>query len=88
MITGNQIRAARALVDIGQEELAAAAKITRQTLVRMEASGAEPVVGKARTLQAVLTALEVNGAMVVPGGVILCAPLGSPLVNRPVARHR
>jgi DNA-binding XRE family transcriptional regulator len=80
MISGRQIRAARALVGLSQEDLAAAAGLTVQTIGRMEASGAEPVTGLALTLAAVLAALRANGVEVVPGGVMLTA-LGNPLVS-------
>ncbi len=40
MLTGNQIKAARVLAGAAQVEIAATAGVTRQTLVRLEASGA------------------------------------------------
>jgi DNA-binding XRE family transcriptional regulator len=40
MISGNQIKAARALIGIDQESLALAAGICPQTLVHLESSGA------------------------------------------------
>jgi DNA-binding XRE family transcriptional regulator len=71
MITGNQIRAARTLIDCDQQTLATAAGIGITTLVNLEKSGASPVTGLAKTLQSVLTALEARGAVVVPHGVML-----------------
>jgi transcriptional regulator with XRE-family HTH domain len=82
MITGNQIRAARALVGLDQEGLAAAAGVTPQTLGRIEAAGADQVPGRACTLDALVAALGERGVAIVPGGVMLAAkPVGSPLVS-------
>jgi len=71
MISGNQIRAARALIDCDQQTLATAAGIGISTLVSLERSGASPVTGLAKTLQAVLGALQARGVVVVPNGVAL-----------------
>ncbi len=60
MITGSQLRAARALLGISQKVLAARARISLPTVQRMEASGGN-VRGTEHTLTNVVTALEVMG---------------------------
>jgi DNA-binding XRE family transcriptional regulator len=70
MPTGHQIAAARALAGATQDTIAAEAGIPRQTLARMEASGAGPVVRK-NTQAAVLAALGSHGVMLLPNGVVL-----------------
>jgi DNA-binding XRE family transcriptional regulator len=71
MISGNQIKAARALIGIDQESLALAAGICPQTLVHLASSGAAPTLGRKTTLESVLDALKARGAVVVPHGVML-----------------
>jgi transcriptional regulator with XRE-family HTH domain len=71
LITGNQIRAARALINCDQQTLAKAAGIGIATLVGLEKSGALPVTGLARTLQLVVAALEAKGVVLVSRGVAL-----------------
>ena len=67
-VTGYQIRAARALIGANQVTIAAAAGVTRQTIERLERSGAQPVVSRDATVAAVLAALGARGVMVVPQG--------------------
>ena len=57
-ITAPQIRAARALVGWSQEELAAAARISARTLVRLETDAAP---GRALTLARIRAVLETAG---------------------------
>ena len=71
IVSGNQIRAARALAGIDQEGLAITAGVMPQTIGRLEASGRDPVSGRAQTLQAVLSALAAHGLAMVPGGLAL-----------------
>jgi DNA-binding XRE family transcriptional regulator len=73
MISGNQIRAARALIDCDQQSLAKAAGIAIATLVSLEKSGAAPVTGLARTLQFVVAALEAKGVTITGNGVGLAS---------------
>ena len=73
MLTSNQIKAARVLAGAAQAEIAAAAGVTRQTLVRLEASGSRPVVSRDATVAAVLAALGAKGVMLVPQGVVLAS---------------
>ena len=72
-VTGYQIRAARALIGANQVTIAAAAGVTRQTIERLERSGAQPVVSRDATVAAVLATLGARGVMVVPQGVVLAS---------------
>jgi transcriptional regulator with XRE-family HTH domain len=62
MITIRQIRAARALIDWSQIELAKRAGIGIATLRRLESSG-EEVTGSAKTLWRIQEALEAAGVL-------------------------
>jgi DNA-binding transcriptional regulator YiaG len=66
-ITGRQIAAARALLGMGQVELAALAKISAPTLRRMEASPARAE-GMKNNVAAVITALESAGIKFIEDG--------------------
>lgn len=57
-ITGRQIRAARGLLLMSLEDLAAAVEISVQSLSRIETGQAVP---RRRTLDAIRTALELRG---------------------------
>lgn len=59
--TGNQLKAARALVDMDQEALAKAAGVSPNTIRNMEASKAEPIRANNQTVVAVQRALEAVG---------------------------
>ena len=67
-ITGNQIRAARSLVGMGQQELANAAKIGINTVRNMEGVGAERIRVRTDTLDAVVDALKAAGVVFVDDG--------------------
>lgn len=67
-ITGNQIRAARSLVGMGQQELADAAKIGINTVRNMEATGGDRIRVRTDTLDAVLDALKVAGVILIEEG--------------------
>lgn len=60
MIIPIQIRAARALLSIGQQELATLAGVGLGTVKRIEAAG-EELVGTAQTLGRIQRALELEG---------------------------
>lgn len=66
MMTGAQIRAARALLDWNQGELAKAAGLSDQTIKRMEANG--PGRSAAENVAAVQRALEANGVRFIAEG--------------------
>lgn len=67
-ITGNQIRAARSLVGMGQQELADAAKIGINTVRNMEGVGVERIRVRTDTLDAVADALKAAGVVFVDDG--------------------
>ncbi len=73
MVTGNQIKAARALIGADQATIAAAAGLPRQTLVRLERSGSQRVVSRDATVAAVLDALGKRGVAILPRGAVLTA---------------
>lgn len=70
-ITGNQLAAARALIALGQVELAEAANVSAPTLRRMESSKDEPARGMKNNVAAVRAALEAAGVEFIDGGVRL-----------------
>jgi len=61
ILTGNHIKAARALGDLDQGALADLAGVSINTIRNMEASGGEPVGGFESTRAKVQTALEQMG---------------------------
>lgn len=67
-ITGNQIRAARSLVGMGQQELADSAKIGINTVRNMEAAAAERIRVRTDTLDAVVDALKEAGVILIDEG--------------------
>ena len=83
-ITGRQLAAARALLGIGQVDLAKLANLSAPTLRRMEASEG-PVEGMKNNIASVVTALRNAGITFVDGnysgtggpGVRLTRPTGS-----------
>ena len=60
-ISGNQLRAARALVGIGQEDLAASSNVSINTIRKMEARGRDRVRVRVETLERITDALEDAG---------------------------
>ena len=67
-ITGNQIRAARSLVGMGQQELADAAQIGINTVRNMEGTGADRIRVRTDTLDAVVDALKAAGVILIEEG--------------------
>ncbi|NZD53543.1 hypothetical protein [Rhizobium leguminosarum] len=67
-ITGNQIRAARALVGMDQQALADKATIGINTVRNMEGAGAERIRVRTDTLDAVVDALKRAGVVIVDEG--------------------
>ena len=61
LTTGNQLKAARALVEMDQADLAARAGVNVNTIRNMEAASAGPIAGRAASVQAVQRALEAAG---------------------------
>lgn len=69
MLTGEQIRAARALLRLEQADLSSAAGISLETVKRLEGIRG-PVSAHARTLKAIQHALEAAGVVfVAPNGM-------------------
>jgi DNA-binding XRE family transcriptional regulator len=59
--TGNQLKAARALASVDQQQLANSAGVNVNTIRNMEARGAAPVTSSAVTVRKVQVALEALG---------------------------
>lgn len=68
-ITGTQIKAARALLEMDQSELAQLASVNINTIRNMEACGASIVSARVNTLVKVQRALEFSGIIFIdPNG--------------------
>jgi transcriptional regulator with XRE-family HTH domain len=79
MIDADQLKAARALARMTQDDLAAATGLSAQTIKRMESIGTEK--SSAGNVQAVQRALEAAGVVFIPengggAGVRLAKPRG------------
>jgi transcriptional regulator with XRE-family HTH domain len=61
LITGNQLKAARALAGVDQLSVAQAAKVAINTIRNMESRGPNPITSGAVTVRNVQTALEAAG---------------------------
>lgn len=61
LTTGNQLKAARALIGVEQKELAERAGLNVNTIRNMEAAGASPIAGRAANVQQVQRAMEAAG---------------------------
>ena len=61
LVTGNQLKAARALVSVDQQAVADAANVNVNTIRNMEARGAEAITSSAVTVRNVQMALEALG---------------------------
>lgn len=66
LTTGNQLKAARALADTNQDELATAANVNINTIRNMEARGAQVLKSGLDTIQKVQRALEAAGVHFIP----------------------
>jgi predicted transcriptional regulator len=76
MITGRQLRAARALIGIEQVELAKHADISIGTIRRMEAFDDAPIGCTVATLVRITAVLEQRGVIFIDRGVRMTAGLG------------
>lgn len=79
--TGNQIKAARALADLNQEQLAERSGVSVNTIRNMEARGGDQLVSGLGTVMKVQEALEAAGVQFIPengggAGVRLAKPKG------------
>jgi transcriptional regulator with XRE-family HTH domain len=61
LTTGNQLKAARALAGVDQQQVADSAGVNVNTIRNMEARGAEPITSSAVTVHNVQVALEALG---------------------------
>jgi len=61
LTTGNQLKAARALAGVDQQQVADSAGVNVNTIRNMEARGAEPITSSAVTVRKVQLALEALG---------------------------
>ena len=61
LTTGNQLKAARALIGMNQGDLAKRAQLNINTIQNMEGAGAGPIAGRAANVQAVQVILEEAG---------------------------
>ncbi|MBO6725543.1 MAG: hypothetical protein JJ911_07785 [Rhizobiaceae bacterium] len=69
-MTGSQLKAARALADVGQVALAAAAGVNVNTIRNMEAAGDAIVRVRLDTLLRVQEALEATGVIFLDAGEV------------------
>jgi transcriptional regulator with XRE-family HTH domain len=67
-LTGNHLKAARALVGLDQERLSELSGVSINTVRNMEASGDQPIGGYASTRDKVQAALEALGIEFTNGG--------------------
>jgi hypothetical protein len=68
LITGNQLKAARALVGVDQAWVAKAANVAINTVRNMESRGGKPITSGAVTVRNVQLALESAGVEFINGG--------------------
>src|SRR5438093_12433734 len=61
LVTGNQLKAARALAGVDQQQVADSAGVNVNTIRNMEARGAKPITSSAVTVRRVQIALEALG---------------------------
>jgi transcriptional regulator with XRE-family HTH domain len=61
LTTGNQLKAARALAGVDQQQVADSAQVNVNTIRNMEARGAKPITSSAVTVRRVQLALESLG---------------------------
>jgi transcriptional regulator with XRE-family HTH domain len=61
LTTGNQLKAARALIGLDQGDVAQRADVNVNTIRSMEASGSSPIAGRAANVQRVQQVLEAAG---------------------------
>ena len=61
LATGNQLKAARALAGVDQQQVADSAGVNVNTIRNMEARGPEPITSSAVTVRKVQLALEALG---------------------------
>ena len=85
LLTGNQLRAARALVGVDQKYVADTADVAVNTIRNMEARGFQPITSGAYTVQCVQEFLEALGVEFLDGkqpGIVLREIWGISSVSR------
>jgi hypothetical protein len=80
LLTGNQLRAARALSEVDQQWVADRAEISVNTIRNMEARGKSPITSGAVTLRKVQSALEAAGVEFTNGGQPGVRLVGEPTI--------
>ena len=86
LATGNQLKAARALAGVDQQQVADSAGVNVNTIRNMEARGAEPITSSAVTVRNVQVALEALGIEFLNHarpGVRLSNPIGAQTPDAP-----
>ena len=81
LATGNQLKAARALAGVDQQQVADSAGVNVNTIRNMEARGAKPITSSAVTVRSVQLALEALGIEFLnhsQPGVRLSVPTNAP----------
>jgi transcriptional regulator with XRE-family HTH domain len=68
LLTGNQLKAARALAEVEQQQLADVAGVHVNTIRKMEAKGAGLITSAADVLRKVQAAMESFGVVFINGG--------------------
>jgi transcriptional regulator with XRE-family HTH domain len=84
LLIGNQLKAARALVEVEQQELADAASVHVNTIRKMEAKGRAEITSAADVLRRVQSALERFGVEFTNNGkpgVRMCDPSAVPAAS-------
>ena len=81
LATGNQLKAARALAGVNQQEVADTAGVNVNTIRNMEARGAKPITSSAVTVRNVQLALEAQelNFSITPGRAFVSASQASVL---------
>ncbi len=80
-VTGNQVKAARALAGMEQIQLARAAAIGVNTLRKMEAAGGETIRVRLDTIEAVRAALKAAGVLMLDDGQLSNDGIGVRLIK-------
>ena len=75
-VTGNQIKAARALAGMNQEDLAKAADVGINTIRNFEGFGTEGVRGRIETMDAIRAAFRTAGVEMLEDGQVSTGGLG------------
>jgi hypothetical protein len=70
LITGGQVRAARALLGLSRQSLANASQVHLDTVLRIEGAGGQPIRTTTKTLSQIVGALESRGIRFCEGGLI------------------